>query len=387
MTKPAESTAPAPGPRRRDGLGRRAYALLVSPKLAIALLVVVLACCVVGVTVVRGESAGRLIFATLWFNSLLVLLAVSSASAFFSRFWKRKRTLASVGMIVFHVSFLGVLGGVVLNGLFSFRGTLRVTEGETVGVADPAAYDEHEYGRFFDPAWLRGEITLVKMHLNYKVGGDNKRAAYELELRDGATRDHRVIYVTEYLDFDGFRFFCLKEGYSVLVVLSEPSGRETFGAHVPLQSIRQTDGSYLYASGSAAAPGAFPFPPVKPRVALEVNYWPGLVERTGKVRLQASPAGAGGQAGQVGEPQARMVPVGEEAELAGVRLGAREIRYWVGLSVRYDPGLNVIMASLTLALVGMVLTFAGRIRQGGARRKAGPASGADAGPGPQGEDR
>ena len=33
-----------------------------------------------------------------------------------SRFWKRKRTLVGVGMIVFHVSFLGVLGGVATGG-------------------------------------------------------------------------------------------------------------------------------------------------------------------------------------------------------------------------------------------------------------------------------
>ena len=363
----AEPGPPAPPPRRAPGLGRRAADLLVSPKLAIALLVLVLACCVVGVTVVRGELAGRYIFSTLWFNSLLVLLAVSSASAFFSRFWKRKRTLANVGMIVFHVSVLGVLGGVVLNGLFSFRGTIRLTEGETVGVGDPAAYDEHEYGRFFDPAWLRGEMTLVKMHRNYQVGGENKRAAYELDLRDGAVRHHRVIYVTEYLDFEGFRFFCLKEGYSVLVVLSEPGGPEVFGAHVPLQSIRQADGSYLYASGTPSEPTGFPFPPDRPRLELEVNYWPGLVERTGKVRFDARPVAS---SGLVGEPQRKMVPVGEPVALAGASLEAREIRYWVGLSVRYDPGLGVIMASLCLALVGMVLTFAGRLRQGGAGRRA-----------------
>lgn len=366
MTTNVAPSPPAQG-RRPEGLARRAYDLLVSPKLAIGILVVVLACCVVGVTVWRGEEAGRRIFATLWFNGLLVLLAVSSASAFFSRFWKRKRTLVGVGMIVFHVSFLGVLAGVILNGLFSFRGTMRITEGETVAVGNPAVYDEHEFGRLFEPAVLKGELTLVRMHTNYKVNGENKRAAYELELRDGAHQQRSVIYPTEYLSFEGIRFFSLKEGYSVLVVLSEPGGAPSGGGHVPLQSIRQPDGGYLYSTGSAKEPGSFGFPPDRPRLDLEVNYWPGLEERTGKLRLQARPVGP---SGPEGVPQVKMVSVGERAELAGAGLEPREIRYWVGLSVRYDPGLNVILTSLCLAFVGTTLTFVGRIRQGGPGRRA-----------------
>jgi cytochrome c biogenesis protein ResB len=370
MTTPVEQGARERGAPRPPGLGRRVYAALVSPKLAIALLVFVLACCLVGVTVFRGQEAGRRIFATLWFNSLLVVLAISSASAFFNRFWKRKRTMVSVGMIVFHLSFLGVLGGVVLNGLFSFQGTLRLTEGETLPVGQAASYDEYQQGRFFDPAWLRGEVHLVEMHTNFKVGGENKRAAYELEFSDGPKVERGFIYITEYMVVDGVRYFSLKEGYSVLAVLTDGAGRELYGAHVPLQSIRQADGSFLYASGSASAPGdfAFPPPPAPPRVQLEVNFFPGLQGRTGKVRFQARPLG---KDGTPGAERVAMVPVGESVQVGELRLAPKEIRYWVGLSVRYDPGLNLILVSLCLGLLGMALTFIGRVRQGGPARRAG----------------
>src|SRR5512138_3011950 len=116
-----EAPAPAePSAGRGQGHVGRAYAFLVSPRLAIALLVGVLACCVVGVTVYRGERAWQLIFSTLWFNGLLVLLAISSAAAFFTRIWRRKLTLVSAGMILFHLSFVGVLAGAVYNSLFHF---------------------------------------------------------------------------------------------------------------------------------------------------------------------------------------------------------------------------------------------------------------------------
>ena len=45
------------------------------------------------------------------------------------------------------------------------------------------------------------------------------------------------------------------------------------------------------------------------------------------------------------------------------RLEAREIRYWVGMAVRHDPGLLIILSSLWAGLAGVTLTFIGRILQ------------------------
>jgi hypothetical protein len=272
-------------------------------------------------------------------------------------------------MIVFHLSFIAMLGGIVANSLFHFRGVLRLTEGETLGNDQRESYDEVEQGRFFDPARLRGETTLVKMHTNFKIDGDNKRAAYEIEVGEGAARERRIIYITEYFDHDGVRFFCLKEGYSVLVVMSDKGGRERYGVHVPLQSLRQADGSYLYSTGTSSAAGGFPFPqpPEHPSVELQLTLWPGTVERTGQVLFQVRPLGAEG--GPVAERKS-MVPVGGQADAGEFVLSPREIRYWVAMDVRYDPGLTVALASLCFGLAGMVVTFVGRLRQGSARSRA-----------------
>jgi hypothetical protein len=360
----------SPRGRRRPGLLHKVNGFLTSPKLAIALLVVVLACCVFGVTVVRGARAGEVIFATLWFNALLVLLAISSATAFFTRVWKRKLTLVQAGMIVFHLSFVGVLGGVVYNGLFSFEGVLRLTEGETLPNGQPDSYDEVHHGRFFEFSRLRGETTLVKMHRNYQVDGGNKRAAYEVAVGEGDAAKRSIIYVTEYLDVDGVRYFCLKEGYSVLLVMLDGQGREIFGAHVPLQSFKRDDGGFEYASGTAsgAAPFGFPPPPDHTRADIQMSYRPNtVVERQGDVGLQVMPVAATGAAAS---EKAGQVPVGGRFDAGGFVLEPREIRYWVGMSVRYDPGQNVVLASLCAGLVGMVLTFAGRVRQGSAVKRA-----------------
>src|SRR5512133_2434529 len=225
MSQPESPVAAAPPGRRSQGLAGRAYAFLVSPRLAIALLVGVLACCVVGVTVYRGARAWELIFSTLWFNALLVLLALSSGAAFFTRIWRRKLTVVSAGMILFHVSFLALLGGVVYDGLFHFKGTMRLTEGETLPNGKVESYDELEHGRFFDFGRLRGETTLRAMHRGYQVDGQDKRAAYEVVVEDGERREQGTIYVTRHLDFEGVRYFPSKEGYSLLVVLHERDGQ------------------------------------------------------------------------------------------------------------------------------------------------------------------
>lgn len=356
----------ARAPRER-GLAGRALALLTSPRLALALLVAVLACCLAGVTLLRGERAWALVFSTLWFNALLVLLAVSSAAAFFGRIWRRKPTLVSAGMILFHLSFAALLGGVVFNSLFHFKGLLRVTEGETVRTDALESYDAVEHGRLFDPTRLRGEATLVRMHPRYTVDGKDKRAAYEIEVGEEGARATGTIYVTQDLEHRGVRYLCAKEGYSVLVVLSGEDGRERYGAHVPLQSLRQPEGGYLYATGSPQGPEAFPFPPPPetPFGDLLVTYRPSTVsERAGEVDFRVVPVGADGVPGA---ERSGRVAIGGTFRAGGLALSPREIRYWVGMDVRYDPGLTAILASLCAGLLGMVVTFVGRIRQGAAR--------------------
>jgi cytochrome c biogenesis protein ResB len=325
----------------------------------------------VGVTVVRGARAGELIFATLWFNALLTLLAVSSAAAFFTRTWRRKLTVVQAGMILFHLSFAAMLGGIVYNRMFYFDGLLRLTEGETLPNGRIESYDRVDMGRFFDVSRLHGETTLLQMHANYRVEGANKRAAYEIAVSDGDALVHRTIWVTQALDFEGSRFFCQKEGYSVLLVLSDGKGTELYGAHVPLQSYKQEDGTFQYASGSATEVGAFPFPPPpeQPRVGMRVGYRPSTVkEREGEVTVQLIELGHDGAPS--GDEKVGRVTIGSTFDAGAYRIAAREIRYWVGINVRHDPGQTVILAALCLGAVGMALIFTGRIRQGARKRPA-----------------
>lgn len=351
---------------------QKIYKFLSSVKLAMVLLVAILACCLIGATLLRGERALNMIFNTLWFNGLLVLLVVNVAFAFFGRIWGRKVTLISFGMILFHLSFVAMLGAIIYNSLFSFRGSIRLTEGETLPSGKLDSYDYADYGRFFNFAKLKGETKLIRMHTGYEVNGTDRRAAYEIVVGEGGTKKQGVIYVTKSMEHNGFQYFNDKEGFSVVIILSNKQGEELYGAVVPLQSFREKDAKgnnvFLYATGTKDGPGNFAFPQEQrePLFLLQVAYRPSALkwkERNGEAFLQVWPLPTPGS--PVGEKTLAegKIPVGGRIEAGDYYLEAREVRYWVGMIVRHEPGKPIVLASLWVGLGGMIMTFFGRMRR------------------------
>jgi len=345
---------------------RKVYDLFSSVKLALALLVIILVSCVAGVTVLRAEQAGAIIFNTLWFNGILVMLVVNVAFCFFGRIWGRKITLVSFGMILFHLSFVAMLGGVIYNSLHYFRGTIRLTEGEKLQSGEPQSYDTFDHGRYFSFAKLKGETALIKMHRGYLLDDEDKRAAYEVEIGEGSQKKRGVIYITHSIDNNGFRYFNDREGYSLLIMLYNEKGKELYGGHVPLQSLKRKDETYLYTTGTKTGPGSLWFPqdPLTPLFELQVAYSPTPIEdRAGEAVFKIWPLGTT----MTDHPQRLITEekanVGERIKVGDRYLSATEVRYWVSIIVRYEPGKPMVLTSLWAGLGGMVLTFLGRMRR------------------------
>lgn len=361
-----KSSQDAPGGPPPSGIPRKLYAFLASVKLALVLLIAILLSCLAGVTLLRGERAWVLIFNALWFNGLLILLVVNVAFCLFGRIWGRKLTAISFGMILFHLSFVALLGGIIYNSMFYFHGSIRLTEGEVLPSGELASYDFSDRGRFFDISRLKGETALIKMHAGYTVDGVDKKAAYEIVVGENGLEKKETIYATKHLNYKGFRYFTDKEGYSVLALLFDRQGRELYGAHVPLQSLKQKDDSYLYTTGTKDGPGllAFPQPPGKPLLNLNVTYLPELKkERAGEAFFQIWPV-LKAEEKQGEKPVAEgKAAVGSKYKSGEHQLSVQEVRYWVSMSVRYDPGQPIVLASFWAGLGGMIITFFGRMRR------------------------
>lgn len=347
---------------------RKIYDFLASAKLAMVLLVTILVCCILGVTVWHEAEAGRVIFGTYWFNGILVLLVVNVACCFFGRIWRRRITLISFGMILFHLSFVAILLGIVYNSLFCFRGVIRLTEGETLVSSDPNSYDSFDHGVLFNFSRLRGETTLVKMHAGHLVAGEDKRAAYEVTVGQGADKKSGLLYITNKLVHRGVEYLNEREGYSLLLVLFDKQGQELYGGHLPLQSISGKDGSYTYLSGTKdgniiriqAIP--FPVPPEKPLVAVQVGYLPSkLKERAGEADFSIYPLGEKGSPDLTKKLISGKSPIGDILKFGDYGISAREVRYWVTMAVRYEPGKPLVLVSLWTGLAGMIITTLGRM--------------------------
>jgi cytochrome c biogenesis protein ResB len=345
---------------------RKIYDFLASSKLAMVLLVAILACCVVGVTLFREQKAWELIFTTLWFNALLVLLVVNVACCFFGRIWGRRVTIVSFGMILFHLSFVSMFLGIVYNSLFYFRGNIRLSEGETLPNADPQSYDLINMGRFFSFTHLKGDTTLIRMHRDYKVSGEDKRAAYEVAVGDGPLKKQGIIYITHNLDYRGFTYFPDKEGYSLLTIMADKSGKELYGAVFPLQSLGNKDGSqYYYSTGTKEGPAGMLFPQgeLKPLYDLQVAFFPSkLKDRDGEVAFEVRPLPAEGATRAEKPFAAKKVAVGAPFDIGQHLVSVKEIRYWVGMKVSYEPGQPIVLSSLWMGLAGMVISTIGRMR-------------------------
>jgi hypothetical protein len=349
---------------------RNIYDFLASVKLAMALLVIILVCSLLGVTVWRGPDAGRVIFSTLWFNGLLVLLVINAACCFFGRIWGRRVTVVSFGMILFHLSFVCVFVAIVYNSLFYFRGSIRLTEGEVLPSGDLQSYDYFEKGRFFNFSRLQGETALIKMHTGYKISGEDKRAAYEVTVGEKNTQTQGVIYITHKMTHRGFDYFNDKEGYSLLVVLSNTKGQELYGVYVPLQSIVLGKDHFEYSTGYTVNGEVkkdfipFPAPPEHTLFALKTEYVPSkFKERGGNVLFEVLPLDEDGLPRR-GKPLADgRADVGVSFAVEEYRLTVKEVRYWVAMMVRYEPGKPIVLASLWVGLVGVVITFIGRIKK------------------------
>ncbi len=334
-----------------------------------ALLIAILACCLAGVTVWRGSQAWQLIFNSLWFNGILVLMVINVACCFFGRIWGRRVTIVSFGMILFHLSFVVILLAIVYNSLFYFRAIVRITEGETLSNSDPLSYDVINKGRFFSFSRLKGSTTLIKMHTGYKVGGEDKRAAYEIAVGEEGKKQQGVIYITHKLTYQGVDYFNDKEGYSLLLMLSDRQGKELYGVHVPLQSIRLSKESTQYSTGRMTDKGevkkdviAFPAPPERPLLAVKAEYQPAKEkERAGDVQYVVYPLNDKGSPDYTKKLVAGKAAVGESIAAGEYLLSAREVRYWVGMLVRYEPGKPFVLASLWVGLAGMLLTTVGRM--------------------------
>jgi len=145
-------------PQTTRSVAAAAFDLLASVKFAVAVIIIIIAACVIGTVLPQGadatgyveknpEAAARFaffaklglihVFSARWFIALLCVLATSVMVCSTRRLATVKRASGfaqrrALGTLLTHLSILLILGGAVARGVWQAKGRIELREGETV---------------------------------------------------------------------------------------------------------------------------------------------------------------------------------------------------------------------------------------------------------------
>ena len=107
------------------------YRLLISVKLAVALIIVIMAVLAAGTLIesLQGAAAAKIIvYNSLWFSILILFLSLNVFAVALSRLpWKKKH----LGFVMTHLGILMLLGGALVSRYYMIDGQVAIAKGET----------------------------------------------------------------------------------------------------------------------------------------------------------------------------------------------------------------------------------------------------------------
>jgi len=286
---------------------------------------------------------------TAWpFHALLGLLTINLAVGNIRRFrqvYRLEKTLLRlkhVGSIVFHLALVVILLGAIGNYLFKFQGVFALTEGQS------ASDDEAGYFRVFLGPLAEGpagefRVTMEQIDRQRQQGGSTLVAA---EMKLEAPPETPRVDVIEFghpMRWRGREFHLgARTGFSPEVLVIGPDGIVTFRSFVRIAAANH-EGQEVH-SDFLMLPGQLTLrleihEPERPEPLRWVS-----VERADSVLFRGYVAAA------------------DTVQAGDLRVVVPRMRRWTFGEVRRNPGLGAVFAGFWVALAGLALTFAARMR-------------------------
>lgn len=283
--------------------------------------------------------------------------------------YAEKNRFHEFGSILFHISFILLLVGIVYGKLNGFDGTVSIIEGDT-WVEGHANYDIIREGVLFDEQHQGFRVRVDDYKVTYYESGAPSNFETTLSVFDNGKKvASDTIFVNGKLIYKGVKFYQSSYGWA-------PRVKVTRGDEVLADGPVVFLGQPIFSQGVVKVPAAGP-PPAQ--VGLEFFFVPDPVVSQGQVfgnspllndptlyfRLYQGDLGLNVPQSVYSLDKTGLAFVSEhEVKLngttdlpGGLQVSFPEIREWTGLQVAKDPGIPTIYTAFTLALIGVLISF------------------------------
>lgn len=294
-----------------------------------------------------------------------------------------KGFLRETGNLLFHVALLILLGGVAVGGLYGYKGTVLLVEGDRF-VNIRGNYDDFSAGHWVDTAKLPPfALSVDDFRAQYYEDGDKAGTAKRFDAAlswsarpQGAPVHHYDLRVNHPLVMGQTKVYLLGDGYAPHFVIRDDTGALAFDGSVPFLP----QDSNLSSEGVVKVPGAAPtqlgfkglFTPTTRLVdgGIAVSTFP--APRDPAVSLIAYRGQLGDTPSVYRLDTSRMTKAdrfilrpGQTHRIAG---GKATITFtgfdmWTNLQVTHDPGKDLALAAAAAMVLGLLLSLRVRRRR------------------------
>jgi cytochrome c biogenesis protein len=282
-----------------------------------------------------------------------------------------KGYLRETGNLVFHVSLVVMLAGIALDGLFGYKGTVLVVQGQ--GFANVrSSYDVFEPSRLYSDGQLAPfSFTMRQFSASYEPSGQPRSfdALVDYRTSPDATATTHDIRVNHPLAAAGANVYLIGHGYALHIQVRSPSGRLVYDAHTPFLPDDETFAShgvikvptglphqlgltgFFYPTFESTPFGARSSYPAARNPVLQLAAWRGdlgLESGVPQSVYELPVASLHHIANRELTPgQSWRLPDGSTVSFAGVD-------QWATFQVAHDPGKTVVLVAGVLVVAGLL---------------------------------
>jgi len=305
-----------------------------------------------------------------------------------------KGYLRETGNLVFHVSLVILLAGIALGGLFGYKGTVLVVQGQ--GFANVrSSYDVFEPSRLYKDSQLAPfSFTLKNFAAAYEPSGQPRSfdATVDYRATPDATPSVHDVRVNHPLKAAGANVYLIGHGYAVHIQVRSPQGQLVYDADTPFlpdDGMFASHGVVKVPNGLAHQFGltgffypTFQATPLGPRSSYPAPHDPVLQLAAWRGNLGLSS----------GVPQSVYdLPVASMRHIANAQLAPGEswtlpdgtkvtftgVDQWATFQIAHDPGKALVLVAAIFVVAGLLCSL--RVRRRRFWLRATPVAGGDDG--------